>query len=48
MDGAVLEWSFASPNLKYLLRKINPDISDNTAISDLAGYKTVETNVYSI
>ena len=47
-DGAVLEWSFSSPDMKSLLRKINPEVFENTAISDFSGYKTVETNVYSI
>jgi len=34
--------------MKYLLRKLNPLYTELTEISDIAGYKEVETNLYSI
>lgn len=47
-DGAVKSWTYNSPSLRHLIRKINPKIYDDTYFSDTTGYKMYQTNIYSI
>ena len=49
VDGAVQNWSFGSPSLQNLLRKIASDDNQaRTFFSDATGFKTVKANFYSI
>lgn len=48
-DGAVVNFTFASPSLKELLNKISVDSSRaQTYFSDATGYKNVRANFYAI
>jgi hypothetical protein len=47
-DGAVIDWTYTSTSLKYILRKINDGSKDDTTFSDMTGYKTVNSNVHAI
>lgn len=47
MDGAVIDWTYAAPSLKYVLRKINNG-GGSTRFADYAGYKSSSNNIYSV
>lgn len=47
-DGAVVSWTFASTNMKYLMRKLKPKHWEQTYFSDYTGYKTVMTNIHGV
>lgn len=46
-DGAVIGWTFCSNSMKYILQGVNTN-RDDTTFSDMTGYKTVNTNLYSV
>jgi len=47
LDGAVIDWTYAAPSLKYVLRKINNG-GGSTRFADYAGYKSSRNNIYSV
>lgn len=49
VDGAVVDFTFASPSLKELLNKISVDASRaETYFSDATGYKRLRANYYAV
>lgn len=48
-DNSVVDWTFTSPSLKYIFRKISPGNDRfDTQFSDFAGYKECSANIYSV
>lgn len=48
LDGAIVDYTFTSFSLRYLMRSIASRKEGETEFEDMAGYKDHETNIYSV
>jgi hypothetical protein len=48
IDGAVIDWTFNSPDLAQLMNQIKPGRGLETEIQDLAGYKSFEAAIFAV
>jgi len=48
VDGAVVSWSYMSPSMNYILRKMKPFWYDKNIFMDFAGYKEYPTELYTV